>query len=104
MTIAPRPSENPTEQVRLMEIILERENMRRALKRVRRNKGAPGVDGMTVEQLPGYLKRHWPKIKQALLDGYYYPFPVRRKDIPKPDGGTRPLGKQNRDGVEIARF
>ena len=92
MTIASRPSENPTEQARLMEIILERENMRRALKRVRRNKGAPGVDGMTVEQLPGYLKRHWPKIKQALLDGYYYPFSVRRKDIPKPDGGTRPLG------------
>jgi len=52
----------------------------------------PGVDGMTVEQLPGFLKRHWPKIKQALLDGYYYPFPVRKKDIPKPDGGTRPLG------------
>lgn len=92
MTIASRPSENPTEQARLMEIILERENMRRALKRVRKNKGAPGVDGMTVEQLPGYLKRHWPKIKQALFDGYYYPFPVRRKDIPKPDGGTRPLG------------
>jgi RNA-directed DNA polymerase len=75
-----------------MEIILERENMLRALKRVRQNKGAPGVDGMTVDQLPAYLKRHWPKIKQALLDGYYEPFPVRRKDIPKPDGGMRPLG------------
>jgi RNA-directed DNA polymerase len=75
-----------------MEIILERENMLRALKRVLQNKGAPGVDGMTVDQLPAYLKRHWPKIKQALLDGYYDPFPVRRKDIPKPDGGRRPLG------------
>lgn len=75
-----------------MEIILERENMLRALKRVLQNKGAPGVDGMTVDQLPAYLKRHWPKIKQALLDGYYDPFPVRRKDIPKPDGGMRPLG------------
>jgi RNA-directed DNA polymerase len=92
MTIAPRPSERPAEQVRLMEIILERENMLRALKRVLQNKGAPGVDGMTVDQLPAYLKRHWPKIKQALLDGYYDPFPVRRKDIPKPDGGRRPLG------------
>ena len=92
MTIASRPSENPTEQVRLMEIIFEQENMRRALKRVRKNKGAPGVDGMTVEQLPGYLKRHWPKIKQDLLNGCYKPFPVRRKDIPKPDGGTRALG------------
>jgi len=75
-----------------MEIILERENMLRALKRVRQNKGAPGVDGMTVDQLPAYLKRHWPKVKQALLEGYYKPFPVRRKDIPKPDGGMRPLG------------
>ena len=92
MTIASRPSERPAEQVRLMEIILERENMLRALKRVLQNKGAPGVDGMTVDQLPAYLKRHWPKIKQALLDGYYDPFPVRRKDIPKPDGGMRPLG------------
>jgi RNA-directed DNA polymerase len=69
MTIASRPSENPTEQARLMEQILERENMRRALKRVRKNKGAPGVDGMTVEQLPGYLKRHWPKIKRYPSDG-----------------------------------
>lgn len=75
-----------------MEIILERENMLRALKRVRQNKGAPGVDGMTVDQLPAYLKRHWPKLRQALLEGYYKPFPVRRKDIPKPDGGMRPLG------------
>lgn len=92
MTIASRPSENPTEQVRLMEQILERENMRRALQRVRRNKGAPGVDGMTVEQLPGYLKRHWPKIKQDLLKGCYKPLAVRRKEIPKPEGGTRSLG------------
>ena len=53
---------------RLMEIILERENMHRALKRVRSNKGAPGVDGMTVDQLPSYLRRHWEEIKTALFD------------------------------------
>ena len=61
-----------------MEIICERENMRRALQRVRSNKGAPGVDGMTVDQLPGYLRRHWPQIKAAVLGGTYKPMPVRR--------------------------
>ena len=71
MTIALRSTENPPEQGRLMEDILERENMFRALKRVRANKGAPGVDGMTVDQLPAYLKRHWPKIRRDLLDGRY---------------------------------
>ena len=65
--------------------------MQRALKRVIKNKGAPGVDGMTVKQLKGYLKRHWPKIKQAILDGTYDPLPVRRKEIPK-EGGVRLLG------------
>jgi RNA-directed DNA polymerase len=66
--------------------------MRRALRRVRKNKGAPGIDGMTVEELPGYLKRHWPKIKAQLLAGEYKPMPVRRKEIDKPDGGVRLLG------------
>jgi len=75
-----------------MESVCERENMRRALRQVRKNKGAPGVDGMTVEELPAYLKRHWPKIKAALLSGEYQPLPVRRKEIEKPDGGVRPLG------------
>jgi RNA-directed DNA polymerase len=75
-----------------MDDILERENMLRALKRVRANKGAPGVDGMTVEQLPAYLKRHWPKIRRDLLEGRYKPLPVRRKEIPKPSGGVRLLG------------
>ena len=92
MTIALRSTENPTEQDRLMETILERENMLRALKRVRANDGAPGIDGMSVDQLPGYLKRHWPKIKQDLLNGRYKPLPVRRKEIPKPAGGVRLLG------------
>lgn len=92
MTIASRSTENPTEQDRLLEQILERENMLRALKRVRANKGAPGVDGMTVDRLPAYLRRHWPKIRQDLLDGRYKPLPARRKEIPKPSGGVRLLG------------
>ena len=76
-----------------MESILERGNMQRALQRVRSNQGAPGVDGMTVDQLPGYLQRHWPKIREDLLNGRYEPLPVRQKEIPKPDNaGVRILG------------
>ena len=76
----------------LLERALERSNMFRALRRVRRNKGAPGVDGMTVEELPGYLKTHWPEIRAALLNGNYRPQSVLRKVIPKPGGGVRELG------------
>lgn len=90
--MAARLSESPTGTIRLMESVCERENMRRALRQVRKNKGAPGIDGMTVEELPGYLKRHWPKIKAELLGGSYKPLPVRRKEIDKPDGGVRLLG------------
>jgi RNA-directed DNA polymerase len=75
-----------------MEAILDRQNMQRAYHRVLANKGAPGVDGMTVGQLKSFLKRCWPKIKPALLDGTYRPLPVRRKEIPKPNGGIRLLG------------
>ena len=74
-----------------MESILERDNMKRAVRRVIKNKGAPGVDGMTVRKIRKYLRRHWTKIEQALLDGTYTPMPVRRKEIPKP-GGVRLLG------------
>lgn len=90
--IAKRLSESPTGSIRLMESICERQNMQRALRRVRKNKGAAGIDGMTVDELPGYLKRHWPKIKAQLLAGTYKPMPVRRKEIDKPDGGVRLLG------------
>jgi len=89
--IASHLSESPTGQIRLMESILERNNMRRAIRRVVKNKGAPGVDGMTVCKVKRYLKRHWTKIQKALLDGTYMPMPVRRKEIPKP-GGVRLLG------------
>lgn len=78
--------------VDLMSAVLARGNMLRAYDRVRRNKGAPGVDGMTVEALKPYLKAHWPEIKQQLLDGCYRPQPVRKVEIPKPGGGVRMLG------------
>jgi len=89
--IAPHRFETPTSQLRLMEAICERNNMKRAIKRVIKNKGAPGVDGMTVRKIKRYLNRHWTKIEKALLDGTYTPMPVRRKEIPKP-GGVRLLG------------
>jgi RNA-directed DNA polymerase len=76
----------------LMGRVLERDNLRRALKQVIRNKGAPGIDGMSVEQLPGYLKHHWPHLKDQLQRGHYHPQPVKRITIPKPAGGERHLG------------
>jgi retron-type reverse transcriptase len=76
----------------LMEEVLRRENLHRALKRVRANKGAPGVDGMTVGQLPEYLKEQWPAIREQLLSNTYQPKPVRVVEIPKASGGTRKLG------------
>ena len=90
--VASRLSQSPAGKVRLMESILERENMNRAYRQVVSNKGAPGVDGMSVGQLRGYLDRHWPKIKESLLDGSFEPMPARRKEMEKPDGGVRLLG------------
>jgi group II intron reverse transcriptase/maturase len=76
----------------LMERVVERENMGQAYRRVLRNKGAAGVDGMTTEELGTWLKQHWPCVREALLAGAYMPQAVRRVDIPKPDGGVRTLG------------
>src|SRR5271165_7024137 len=85
--------ENPAGTLRLMEEVCERENLKAALRRVKDNKGSPGVDGMTVNELPVYLKQHWPTIREQLLNGTYKPQPVRRVEIPKPDGGgSRKLG------------
>jgi RNA-directed DNA polymerase len=75
-----------------MEAIVDRDNLRKALAQVRRNKGAPGVDGMSVDALALHLKDHWPELRAQLLEGSYKPQPVRRVDIPKASGGTRPLG------------
>jgi RNA-directed DNA polymerase len=77
---------------RMMEEIVERENLKVALRRVKANKGAPGVDGLTVDQLDDHLKQHWPAIRERLLSGTYRPKPVKRVEIPKPDGGVRKLG------------
>ena len=75
-----------------MERICQRENLWQALKRVKRNGGSPGIDGMTVDDLTDYLKQHWLEIREQLLSETYQPQPVRRVEIPKPDGGVRKLG------------
>ena len=75
-----------------MEAVVDPGNLRKALARVRRNKGAPGLDGMAVDDLGDHLKNHWPEIRSRLLDGTYTPQPVRRVEIPKASGGVRPLG------------
>ena len=75
-----------------MEAVVERENLKKALAQVTRNKGSAGVDGMTVYELPAHLKQHWLTIRAQLLEGTYKPQPVRRVEIPKASGGLRPLG------------
>ena len=91
--MAKQVHENPADTERLMEEVCGRENCQQALRRVKGNKGAPGVDGMTVRDLPVYLKQHWTTIREQLLDGTYRPKPVRRVEIDKPDGGgVRKLG------------
>lgn len=72
--------------------VLHKENLKAALERVKRNKGAPGIDGMTVDALGAHLKAHWPSIRAQLVDGTYQPKPVKRVEIPKPDGRKRQLG------------
>src|SRR6266704_920875 len=85
--------ESPASTNRLMEEVCERENLKEALRRVKANKGSAGIDGMTVEEITGYLKQHWPAIREQLLSGTYRPQPVKRVEIPKPDGGgVRKLG------------
>jgi RNA-directed DNA polymerase len=86
-------TENPASTNRLMEEVCERENRREALRRVKANKGSPGVDGMTVDEITDYLQQHWPAIREQLLNGTYEPQPVMRMEIRKPDGGgMRKLG------------
>jgi len=83
---------SPSDDEQLMERVVERDNLIRALKEVERNGGSPGIDGMTVEDLAPYLKDHGPRLKEALLRGAYVPQPVKRMEIPKPGGGVRKLG------------
>jgi RNA-directed DNA polymerase len=76
----------------LMELILSRDNLLAALKRVQQNKGSHGVDGMSVKDLRRHLYENWDSIRQSLREGTYKPLPVRRVEIPKPNGGVRLLG------------
>jgi len=91
-SMAKRKAESPAIGEQLMEEVIERENLRQALRRVKANKGSPGVDGMGVEELTGYLNEHWPSIREHLLSGIYKPQPVKRVEIAKPGGGIRKLG------------
>jgi RNA-directed DNA polymerase len=85
-------TERPARHEQWMEEVCERKNCWQAYKRVKANKGSPGIDGMKVGDLSGYRKQHWPSIREQLLNGTYQPQPVRRVEIPKPDGGVRKLG------------
>ena len=92
-----RPAKNGsersgTEGEDLMVLVVERSNVEAAYRRVKKNKGSPGIDGMTVEELPAHLASRWPVIREELLAGTYQPKPVRRYAIPKNDGGVRELG------------
>jgi RNA-directed DNA polymerase len=92
-SVATNGPESPANTDRLMEEVCERENLKEALRRVKANKGSAGVDGITINGITDYLKRHWPTIREQLLSGTYEPQPVRRVEIAKPDGGgMRKLG------------
>ena len=90
--VQPGNEETAGRSQNLVEAILYRDNLNRAYKRVKANKGAPGVDGMTVEEALPWLKEHGKKMAEAIRSGKYKPTAVRRKEIPKPDGGVRKLG------------
>lgn len=83
---------DPSQQTRLMESCVERENMLRAWKRVKKNGGSAGADGMSIEEAGKHLQTHWPRIRTELLEGRYQPKPVRKVEIDKPGGGKRQLG------------
>jgi RNA-directed DNA polymerase len=86
-------TESPAVNEELIEEVCQRENLKKALKRVKRNRGSPGIDGMTVEEVEGYLREQWPEIREQLLSGRYQPQPVKRVEIAKPGGGgKRKLG------------
>lgn len=87
-----RAVEQPDPKENLLERILSRPNMLEAWNRVKANKGAPGIDNMIIDDFMAYAREHWEKIRAALLAGSYHPMPVKRVEIPKATGGTRPLG------------
>jgi RNA-directed DNA polymerase len=91
-TTAKLSTESQANTDKLVEEACEKENLKEALRRVKANAGAAGVDGMTVKELPDYLRENWPRLKAQLLSGTYRPQPVRRVEIPKSGGGMRKLG------------
>jgi RNA-directed DNA polymerase len=91
-SVAKCSAESLAPEEQWMEKICQRENLWQAFKRVKGNGGSPGIDGMTVDDFADYLKQHWITIREQLLSGTYQPQPVRRVEIPKPDGGVRKLG------------
>ena len=89
---APRDTAAHPAEASLWEQLLSRENLAEALRRVEQKAGAPGIDGMSTEELRPWLKDHWPRVRSQLDAGTYQPQPVRRVMIPKPSGGLRKLG------------
>jgi RNA-directed DNA polymerase len=87
-----RVMEEPNPNENLLERVLSRENVQKAWKRVKANKGAPGIDDMSIDNFPELARAQWDRIRDSLLAGTYHPSPVKRVEIPKPTGGTRPLG------------
>src|ERR1700740_3066771 len=102
--VAKPAPERPALREQLMEEVCDRGNLVRAWKRVRQNKGSPGVDGMTIDDSKDYLREHWPSIRSQLLKGTYQPRPVKRVEIPKPDGGVRKLGVPCVVDLGLTRF
>ncbi|WP_218026892.1 group II intron reverse transcriptase/maturase, partial [Vreelandella aquamarina] len=91
-TVPASSSWTKAEPAPLMEAVVAKANMARAYRKVVANQGAPGADGMTVDQLADHLKQYWPTLRERLLAGEYHPSPIRAVEIPKPKGGTRQLG------------
>jgi RNA-directed DNA polymerase len=91
-SMAKLQTESPVSDERVMEEMVSRENLKSARQRVKANQGSPGIDGMTVGELTQYRTHQWPSIREQLLGGTYTPQPVKRVEIPKPDGGVRQLG------------
>jgi len=90
--VGKRTTETPVGDEQLMEEVVAKENLTAAIRQVRGNHGSAGVDGMTVEELPTYLRAHWSQLREQLLAGQYQPQPIKRVEIPKPEGGGRQLG------------
>ena len=86
-----RVMEQPDPNENLLEQVLSRDNVQKAWKRVEANKGAPGIDNMSIDDFPESVRVQWDSIRDSLMAGTYQPFPVKRVEIPKPTGGTRPL-------------